>query len=620
MRNDCSNIYILSFTVGADAGLAVVTAYSEMDALQVLKNSGKYNGVPNQYVLSDTIDLGMSTTIRSELLIESYVNAYGAFEAFVKYCQRYVGPKGDKGDTGDPGPQGPQGVQGPKGDKGDRGSRGETGATGAAAGFGEITADIDDGVGTPSVDVYTSGPDTEKSIRLVFRNMKGEQGEQGPQGEQGEQGIQGETGPEGPQGPRGYKGEKGDKGNKGDQGEQGIQGVQGPQGAKGDKGDKGDKGNTGDAAGFGTVSASVDANTGTPSVTVSTSGSNTSKNFSFAFHNLKGEKGDAFTYDDLTQQQKEELWGIGEVYSLTEVSTMDGGDFIGFYDTSAGAGRKISWTNLLSLLVPGFEAVVVSSLPTASADTMNKIYLVPSASSQTGNIKDEYITIRSGSEGSYTYSWEQIGSTAIDVSGKADKVSGAISGHFAGLDGNGNLTDSGKSASDFVAGTEKLVKYSSQSLSSSEQAQARTNIGAGTSSFSGAFGDLSGKPTTISGYGITDAKINQGVITLGSETITPYVKPANGIPAADIEAGVIPDAVEANPTVPSGTTPTALQNVKVGSSYYSVPQGSSVESAYFANTTEEGLFIVDSELNIGLSLDADGLYAKNMLNYQIEEI
>ena len=30
----------------------------------------------------------------------------------------------------------------------------------------------------------------------------------------------------------------------------------------------------------------------------------------------------------------------------------------------------------------------------------------------------------------------------------------------------------------------------------------------------------------------------------------------------------IPDAVEANPTVPSGTTPTALSNLKVGSGYY----------------------------------------------------
>lgn len=38
---------------------------------------------------------------------------------------------------------------------------------------------------------------------------------------------------------------------------------------------------------------------------------------------------------------------------------------------------------------------------------------------------------------------------SIDYSGKADKVSGAVSGNFAGLDANGNLTDSGSKAADF---------------------------------------------------------------------------------------------------------------------------------------------------------------------------
>ena len=37
-----------------------------------------------------------------------------------------------------------------------------------------------------------------------------------------------------------------------------------------------------------------------------------------------------------------------------------------------------------------------------------------------------------------------------DISGKADKVTSATSGNFAGLDGNGNLTDSGKKAADFA--------------------------------------------------------------------------------------------------------------------------------------------------------------------------
>lgn len=41
------------------------------------------------------------------------------------------------------------------------------------------------------------------------------------------------------------------------------------------------------------------------------------------------------------------------------------------------------------------------------------------------------------------------------------------------------------------------------------------------SDFSGSFNDLSNKPTTISGYGISDAKIANGVITLGNSTITP---------------------------------------------------------------------------------------------------
>lgn len=37
-----------------------------------------------------------------------------------------------------------------------------------------------------------------------------------------------------------------------------------------------------------------------------------------------------------------------------------------------------------------------------------------------------------------------------DISGKADKVANATNGNFAGLDENGNLTDSGKKASDFA--------------------------------------------------------------------------------------------------------------------------------------------------------------------------
>lgn len=72
--------------------------------------------------------------------------------------------------------------------------------------------------------------------------------------------------------------------------------------------------------------------------------------------------------------------------------------------------------------IPEFDVVIVADgedLPTASADTFHKIYLVKtSASGVAQNVYKEYITVKSGD----TYSWELVGDTAIDVSGKVDKT------------------------------------------------------------------------------------------------------------------------------------------------------------------------------------------------------
>ena len=73
--------------------------------------------------------------------------------------------------------------------------------------------------------------------------------------------------------------------------------------------------------------------------------------------------------------------------------------------------------NALIAAVHQFTYQSVTTLPTASADTMNKIYLVPSTNPKTKNVKDEFITIATTDQGTTTYSWEQIGSTTVDLSG-----------------------------------------------------------------------------------------------------------------------------------------------------------------------------------------------------------
>lgn len=85
---------------------------------------------------------------------------------------------------------------------------------------------------------------------------------------------------------------------------------------------------------------------------------------------------------------------------------------------------------LKEIVASKFEYTLVpatSKLPTASADTMYRIYFVTrpdtdKGTAETGDVYDEYITLHSVVDGVDTYTWEKIGDTAIDLSSKVDKT------------------------------------------------------------------------------------------------------------------------------------------------------------------------------------------------------
>ena len=127
---------------------------------------------------------------------------------------------------------------------------------------------------------------------------------------------------------------------------------------------------------------------------------------------------------------------IKDAQGRADVTTLLGGHALGALGAAAwkAVAANISGEGLVDAAtvkayveaqiqtIPEFDVVIVADgeeLPAASADTFHKIYL--KKASTTGiaqNIYKEYITVKNGD----TYSWELIGDTAIDVSGKVDKT------------------------------------------------------------------------------------------------------------------------------------------------------------------------------------------------------
>ena len=181
-----------------------------------------------------------------------------------------------------------------------------------------------------------------------------------------------------------------------------------------------------------------------------------------------------YSANGLEELYIQEDWNRNFVSATPDVSgfvTKSVNDLLNYYLKSDTYTKSEVQALIAAIQQVSFVAAPV--LPEASAGTRNKIYLVPSADPKTRNVKDEYITV----EDSGNYSWEQIGSTAIDLSGyvttqalnaalsdyvttaaltlalagKMDKVAGGTEGNLVVLDSGGNVTDGNKKLNDFAS-------------------------------------------------------------------------------------------------------------------------------------------------------------------------
>ena len=210
---------------------------------------------------------------------------------------------------------------GPKGDKGDDGEKGDKGDPFEYADF---TAEQLEALRGPKGDKMTFDDLSEDEVEAL-RGEKGDKGDPFTYSNFTAEQLEALRGPQGTQGPPGANGADGEKGDKGDPFTYGdftpaqLEALRGPQGVQGPPGTDGEDGQDGAPGADGADGVSCTHSWSGSMLTV-TSASGTSS------ADLRGPKGDAFTYEDFTAEQLDALRGADGADGAPGVDGQDGAD------------------------------------------------------------------------------------------------------------------------------------------------------------------------------------------------------------------------------------------------------------------------------------------------------
>ena len=216
------------------------------------------------------------------------------------------------------------------------------------------------------------------------------------------------------------------------------------------------------------------------------------------------------------------------VNSTVRVFIPNGNMSDAFIGGGGGGGGSTGTTNYNSLTnKPTINNVVLQGNKTSAElgvyGTGNEPpYPVTSVNGQTGDVTintDGKVTSVNGETGDVVLNAESVG--ALPSTTKIPTATSDLTNDSGYITADGAPVQSVDGQTGAV--TTNAVKTTAQSLTDAQKSQARTNIGAGTSSFSGAYDDLTGKPTIPSKTSELDN--DEGFIT--DAALEPYAKTAD---------------------------------------------------------------------------------------------